>query len=45
MGAIEALDCDEYKAAIRCDTQEERDNNDLDVEPVVVLGISFSLRR
>ncbi len=25
--------------------EEERDNNDLDVEPVVVLGISFSLRR
>jgi len=45
VGAIEALDCDEYKAAIRCDTQEERDNNDLDVEPVVVLAISFSLRR
>ncbi|MCG8391873.1 MAG: hypothetical protein MI745_02210 [Pseudomonadales bacterium] len=45
VGALESLDCNDYKAAIRCDSEEERDRYDLDVEPVVVLGVSFSLRR
>ena len=45
VGALEALECADYKAEFRCDTEEERDQNDLDVEPVVVLGVSYSFRR
>ncbi|EKF74014.1 hypothetical protein A11A3_10926 [Alcanivorax hongdengensis A-11-3] len=45
MGAMEPLDCEDYHRASRCDTPEERDQYDLDVEPTVVLGVSFSLRR
>lgn len=45
LGVMEPQDCDDYKQAFECDTEEERDRNDLDVEPVVTLGASFSLRR
>ena len=44
IGAVEALECADYKAAIRCDSEEEQDQYDLDVEPVVVLGVSYSFR-
>ncbi|KGD65988.1 hypothetical protein Y5S_00460 [Alcanivorax nanhaiticus] len=45
VGALEALECADYKAEFRCDSEEERDQNDLDIEPVVVLGVSYSFRR
>ncbi|MGB2246206.1 MAG: hypothetical protein ACPH3N_00980 [Alcanivorax sediminis] len=45
IGAVEALECAEYKAAFRCDSEEEQEQYDLDVEPVVILGISYSFRR
>jgi len=45
VGVLEALECGEYRGIRACDSEEERDRYDLDIEPVVVLGVSFSLRR
>ena len=45
VGVLEALECGEYRGVRSCDTDEERDRYDLDVEPAVVLGVSYSFRR
>ncbi len=44
VGALESLDCADYEPAFRCDSEEEREQNQLDVDPVVVLGVSYSYR-
>lgn len=44
LGVVESLECGDYLVANYCNTEEELDKYDLDVEPVVVIGASYSLR-
>ncbi|MCK5874283.1 MAG: hypothetical protein KAG82_06295 [Alcanivoracaceae bacterium] len=45
VAVLEPLDCGDYLAESSCNTQEERDKNDLDAEPGLILSLTISLRR
>jgi len=45
LALLQKLDCDDYRAANECNTPEQRDDNALDMEPGVIIGLTISLRR
>ena len=45
MAVLESLDCQDYLRSSSCDSVEEREQNDLDVEPGLILSLTISLRR
>jgi hypothetical protein len=45
VAVLEKLDCADYRRATACDTVEERERNDKDMEPGLILSLTISLRR
>ena len=45
VAVLESLDCQDYLRSSSCDSVEEREQNDLDVEPGLILSLTISLRR